>query len=106
MIVVMQRIVPANLIDVFGIFDTKELADAEVQKAIKSIKVAYPNAHEKKDSLGNYTVCFDWLEKEYIQFDFNIVEKNKQLRRAYRGNYDILKNNGWESHGNGVFIWR
>lgn len=112
MVVVMQRIYPSNRIDVFGIFDTRELADIEVNKAVKALlvdNIDNPDIRVVKDTHGNYTVYFDDSEKECMecmQFDFSEVEKNKQLRRTYRGNYNVLSENGWESYGNGVFMWQ
>ena len=102
----MQRIYPLNYKNVFGIFDTLELAEIEVNKAIKALCIAYPKAHKKRDSLGNYTVYVDYTEKECIQFNINSIEKNKQLSRAYMGDYNTLKNNGWESNGKEIFMWQ
>ncbi len=106
MVVVMQRLYPKNFIDVFGIFETRELAEIEVNKAISALYADNPDAHKRCDSLGNYTVYLDYSEEECFQFDFSEVEKNKQLQRTYKGNIDVLRENGWETTSNRVFMWQ
>ena len=105
MVIVMQRLYPKNFIDVFGVFETRKLAEIEVDKAIKALYADNPDAHKKCDTFGNCTVYLDYSEKECFQFSFSEVEKNKQLLRTYKGNIDVLKENGWETTGDRVFMW-
>ena len=102
MIIVKQKLYPLNQIDLFGVFDTKEKAQEEVNKAIRALMIAHPKANKKQDSLGNHTVYFDYSQKECMHFTFDEVEKNKQLSRIYKGDYKTLYANGWESNGNRV----
>lgn len=104
--IVTQRIYPSNIIDIFGIFDTPELAEIEVCKAVKAVCATKLNAQTTRDSQGNYTVRFGYSTDECIQFHFSTVEKNKQLSRTHTGNYAVLKENGWKTTNKGVFMWR
>lgn len=104
MVVVMQRIYPENIIDVFGVFDNRELAEAEVKKAVKAVYADNPEANHLK-IFDTCTVYFDYSKKTCIQFNFSEIEKNKQLLRCYKGNINTLKANGWETTKDKVFMW-